>query len=576
MPAAHPPKPAFAFAVGVIGHRPDRLPEGAEARVRPRIGSALAAIRAAGAAAHARHKNCFAHEAEQFLLVSALAEGTDRIGAAQALDKGFALAVPLPFPPAEYEKDFHTETSKAEFRRLLAAATSVLQFGGDRAMEGKSYEQAGLALLDASDILIAVWDAKPSAGRGGTTEMVYEAARRGMPILRIDPAEGGGTHLHWREGLTHPGGAAYFDRDFSTEALDGLAIVVDRLLRPPRAASETAAMRGYLRQPFRRWTLSMEFPLLTALMGLRRLRLGDMLRTPPRIVAQDMAARELAPRPLIDAYAWADEIAVIFGQTFRGAFIANFLLSALVTISVVALDPPASVVEFVLVVLLILNTSIGRRRRWHHLWIESREVAERLRVAMPVHGVGSRNPMPFGDAATWTTWYVRAQLRQAGLRNAVLDGAAIVSVRQSLRGLLEEQKSYHHTTAQRFRALHRRLTAVGLTFFVAASVICVISIYLEYFAHYPDAAHRWLVAMSAGFPAIAAASYGIRVIGEFDGAAARSERMHAQLTVLIDGLKHANDPESLREVCHRAAEVMLGDVASWRLVVESRELEMPG
>jgi len=32
----------------------------------------------------------------------------------------------------------------------------------------------------------------------------------------------------------------------------------------------------------------------------------------------------------------------------------------------------------------------------------------------------------------------------------------------------------------------------------------------------------------------------------------------------------------LREMSHRAADVLQGDVASWRLVVESRELEMPG
>ncbi len=86
-----------------------------------------------------------------------------------------------------------------------------------------------------------------------------------------------------------------------------------------------------------------------------------------------------------------------------------------------------------------------------------------------------------------------------------------------------------------------------------------------------------MIVLTAGFPAIAAASYGIRVIGDFDGAAARSARMASQLAGILHGIGHGPvTVDALRETSHRAAEAMLGDVANWRLVVESRDLEMPG
>jgi len=75
---------------------------------------------------------------------------------------------------------------------------------------------------------------------------------------------------------------------------------------------------------------------------------------------------------------------------------------------------------------------------------------------------------------------------------------------------------------------------------------------------------------------LGAASYGVRVIGDFDSAAARSARMVMQLEGLIGKLKLIPcQLDTLREICHRAADVLQGDVASWRLVVENRELEMP-
>ncbi|MES2293202.1 MAG: hypothetical protein V4527_07900 [Pseudomonadota bacterium] len=580
MTDAHPPKPNFALAVGIIGHRPNRLPQGAEAWLNAEIASLLTAIREAGLAASRRHAGYFSTESPQFAVISALAEGSDRIGAHLGLKLDFALAAPLPFRASDYENDFGTEESKREFHLLLSQAGAVLEFAGDRQEEAKAYERAGIAVLDASDLLIAVWDGEPSAGRGGTTELVYEAARRGMPTIRVDPSPGRAPQLYWREGIANQAGPAYFDTPFSSDALAGTAIAVDQLIRPPKFTSEREGMRDYMHQHARRWNISLAFPFLMLIFAGRWPRWTDLRRTPPQDIVGEPRPMGFVPDALVQAHVWADEIAIYFAQLFRGAFVLNFLLSAIVTIAVVWAPPsPWSLIEIGLVLALVLNTALGRRGRWHHLWIEAREIAERLRVATPIHAVGSRLAPSYGEASSWTGWYVRALLRQVGLRSAVLNGAQTEAVRKGLHALLEDQRAYHSATARRFRALHRGLSRWATLLFVAALLVSVGFFAVEMWDLVPvtPSLHHLVIVATAGLPALAAASYGIRVIGDFDGAAARSARMASQLAGILHGVETGPvSIDTLHETSHRAADVMLGDVASWRLVVESRELEMPG
>ncbi len=185
---ARPPKPGFAFSVGVIGHRPNRLPHGARSGWTPRSGSSwqqsgrLRSPRTASMPAISPSSRRVCGSSVPWRKAATASAPK----AACGMD--FVLAAPLPFPVGDYEKDFAALESRNEFRALLEAAESVMEFSGDRQEDAKAYERAGMAVLDMSDLLIAVWDGKPSAGRGGTTEMVYEAARRGMPVIRIDPA----------------------------------------------------------------------------------------------------------------------------------------------------------------------------------------------------------------------------------------------------------------------------------------------------------------------------------------------------------------------------------------------------
>lgn len=121
--------------------------------------------------------------------VSSLAEGADRLVARAVLARpGGRLVALLPLERADYATDFADEASQQEFNELLAAADEVEVISprpDDDASREAAYERAGIAVLERSDLLLALWDGEPGRGRGGTAELVAEARRRGRPVQVI-------------------------------------------------------------------------------------------------------------------------------------------------------------------------------------------------------------------------------------------------------------------------------------------------------------------------------------------------------------------------------------------------------
>jgi len=107
-----------------------------------------------------------------FELLTPLAEGADRIAAHEALALGIRLVVPMPMPQAEYERDFATAESLAEFRELLQAADSHFELTAPSFSEGDSraqkYAAVGEYIAQKSDVLILLWDGHDNEKVGGT------------------------------------------------------------------------------------------------------------------------------------------------------------------------------------------------------------------------------------------------------------------------------------------------------------------------------------------------------------------------------------------------------------------------
>lgn len=590
--SAHPPKPRFALSVGVVGHRPNRLPAPARTEINTRITEALALVEAAAEAARLRHGTGFSDQPPALHLVSALAEGADRMAAQAALERSFALSVVLPFTAEEYEKDFADASSRAEFRALLGKSAGALALRGDRAQAARAYEVAGLTVLDNADILLAVWDRGASAGRGGTTELIERAAREGMPIIHVDAAGEAPTRLLWSGLAEFPGSAVDLTNMVSAPVGEALSEVVDQLVRPPADAAEAEKLSRYLNEAWKPRNWRPEVPLLLTLLGVRKFRKTDWRPQGPDLLAAQFAAaereRQGALAQAAGAYGWADALGAYYAQIFRGAYVSNFVAAAMAVAmaagSLIGAQIfgwpkwPFVAAEVVLIFLVIANTICGRRWDWHGRWLEAREVAERLRAGLPRWLLGQRPKAFSGGEPTWTGWYVRAHFRSLGLAAGVLDTDRLATVRDTIAGIVDHQCQYHEATAERMHKVEHRVERIGMALFLLTLGVAVLYL-LSAAAGLPSPAW-WtytVTALTAGLPALAAATYGIRLIGDFEGTAKRSQRTAGILRTASDNLRQAPvSLNGLRSSAMVASDAMLGDVAHWRLASETRELAIPG
>ncbi|HET7202673.1 MAG TPA: hypothetical protein VFI92_04840 [Steroidobacteraceae bacterium] len=165
------------IVVAVTGHRdlvPAELPV-----IRSRVRDCLFSLR-------------YEYPSRIIVVMTALAEGADRLVAEEALALGMPLSVVLPMPRALYEQDFETEASRRQFDDLCAVAQdlfelplapgsseqSIAEVGAARA---RQYAQLGVFLCAHCHVLLALWDGKPSDQLGGTSQVVQFHHQDYMP-----------------------------------------------------------------------------------------------------------------------------------------------------------------------------------------------------------------------------------------------------------------------------------------------------------------------------------------------------------------------------------------------------------
>jgi hypothetical protein len=72
-------------------------------------------------------------------------------------------------PQSEYERDFRTTESLAEFHRLLAEAASVFQVSSNQTEQrAHQYAAVGDYIARRSNVLILLWDGRDNSKIGGT------------------------------------------------------------------------------------------------------------------------------------------------------------------------------------------------------------------------------------------------------------------------------------------------------------------------------------------------------------------------------------------------------------------------
>ena len=154
--------------IGVTGHRVLAETE----RVEAGIEAAIARIEAS-------------HPGRPLVVVSALAEGADRLVAGAVLKRPSSrLRAVLPLLMSDYLDDFAALESKEEFLRLLARADEITELP-PQASRDEAYAAANVRLLEGIDVLVAVWDGRGAQGQAGTAEVVARARVRGLPIAWV-------------------------------------------------------------------------------------------------------------------------------------------------------------------------------------------------------------------------------------------------------------------------------------------------------------------------------------------------------------------------------------------------------
>lgn len=594
--SAHPPRPALCCTVGVTGHRPDLLGEGDADRLHDRIATIITEIAASIGAIGVAEARWFASETARLRCVSPLAQGADQMSAEAALAAGYELSVVMPFAEDVYAADFEG-AAYDRFRILLAQATGRIELPGRRDHSLDAYVMAGRATVAQADLMIAVWDGKPARGRGGTGEVVDLALRRGKPVIHVPLDPTMPVRLLW---------AGYTPVIVATQTVDVAAQIYDRvsldavtaqIFAPPAIDVEREQLALFLDERERTIRTRIEYPLLLAVTGVRGLS-RSVFRIAPYANAtcpewarfhHATAAERLSHHCETDAlerqYCWADRLAQHYAQIYRSGHVLNFALAGLaVILALLGLLLPGiklwlTLAELCLIAAIVMNTHVGGRRGWHRRWLDYRHLAEQLRPMRSIKLFAVAQPeFATADERRWVDWYAATIWRAMGVPRGTIrpdDLKTMGSV--LLEEELQPQIAYHHASAHQLEHLDHRLHVIGSALFAATIVTCTAFV-LGY-----GVFHDWVVGhakifvfLSGGLPALGSAIFGIRVQGDFIGAAERSRATAARLDVLGSVvMTNSLDIARAGDLVEAASQTMLADLGEWRVSYSHRKLVIP-
>ena len=595
-----PPQLPFALTVGITGHRRGALADGRVGPIGDEIALALDTVEAEALALFKREAGLFAKAPPVLTLVSPLADGADQMAAEAGLARGWRLQAILPFARATYIRDFEGHELQARFISLIERADCVLELPGDPDDGAEAYMAAGRATIAHCDLLIAIWDGQPPRGRGGTAEVVHLAVAQGTPVIHI-PADGETPiALLWSgfdpNVVTRGGHDRGVRQPFAPDLLKRMLHAV---LTPPPQSNERSFYDRFLAEKSRRVRGRIEYPLLLMLAGVGRMKASHW-RESKCAAAIDAEWQRFstgcsgkhginASLDLLErAYTSSDRLAGYYAQNFRSGHIFNFLLAAsAVLLGLSSFALPASktevaVVEFAVALAVIFNTRFGVSHEWHRRWLDYRQLAERLRplrslkllgVAAPDAPGSHTNPVP----RRWIDWYAAGVWRAMGCPNGAIDKERAASLAAAIAcHEIDPQIAYHESTARQIDTLDRRLEGLATFLFVltlAASALVIVMLQVD-----PDWVAKmsnWLTLLSAGFPAVGTAIFGIRFQGDFGGSAERS-RSTAQTLRSIEAQMAATHGDLARsaDLFEQAARAMLADLDEWRLVNQQQELSV--
>jgi hypothetical protein len=566
--SSKPPIPAPVYRVGITGHRPHRLLPDTIPSLTKVVNQVLQAV--ASAVAYHTKDNGDVPE-PLLLLVSQLAEGTDRLVAEAALANGYKLQVVLPFPVPDYESDFKTQESVSAFRALLAQSTSTFEFDAP-ADRDLGYQAAGLTVLAQCDVLIAVWDGGKTKSVGGTLDIIERANAMDFPVVII------GAHppheITFRD-LPHP--------------LEALAKQIGKQLKRPLDHSFWAET-----WPVSNPTLSYTF---LRLIGERQ---WTRCKNPPLSkCGTDIRLPGLRPY-----YAWLDTLALHYGEHSRSSALLLQVL-ALAAVACALLTFPLESHHYTLrvlagsellcIVVILTIVDLARRYQWHKRWLLYRSLAEQIRCldfllplgrslpTSPAVGFASENE----DNVALSRYMLAAVAREQGIPNTHVDNEFLTRHLRQIEGVTKTQAQFHREAAERYEAVERVLRHTGTLLFLVAALFCLYDV-----LHAFDVISfqsPWLATGSAMLPALGATAAGVAAQGELKRLASRSDSMSQTLERFHTNLQTAFGPaiddalstgvelnlNSVAVWAEHLGEILIYEVRDWQILVAAKPVERP-
>ncbi len=616
-----PPTPGHTLRIGVTGTRtlnPEQL-----YFLRPRVDAILCAVARLAAGSGGK---------PALRLLSPLAEGADRLVAACALNQGYELVCPMPFPQLVYEEDFDLSPgSLAEFHRLLAHAEGrILALDGARDTpkyglyaEARSYQAVGRLIVRNCDLIIGIWDGRPGQGPGGTADTIHYAAAAGPPVIWLHATDGR-AEPRWIEGahdLRHNATPKPVD--------EPLQIYLGRLLSPPHAAhhggahgilhtcghwlGRRRAVREHADTPISHLDLYLHEQPEPVWAGarphgwfMRTMAGGKAAPGSPRHAPHDTAARRW-----FDRYEPADARAGDNAACYRSSYVWVFALGAAALIAAavsLGIDADhlgnkflATLAEFIALGLIALFVILDGKLAWHRRSIEYRLLAELCRKQQALAPLAwvvprasawadtapspEREPdAPYPQGTSWVAWLFSAWLRDTPLPTGTIDPAWVSRAKAAAQSdLLKDQIDYHTARrAQAYRASQRLVWLGEVGFFVVGFVVFC-KLYLLWHllgsSESPPQGFIHLLGLAGAIlPAIAAALVGIRFYAELELLAEQSDTMlialrraNRQITEL-----DPNEPlasQALGGALAGVALLMLEDLDGWARLFRGKVLD---
>lgn len=538
------------FVIGLGGHRdlrPEDVP-GLEARVR----EALIDL-------GRRYPNC------PRVLLTSLAEGADRVGARVALALGVAVVAALPLPREEYERDFDTPESRAEFRDLLAAAQDWFVIDMP---EGQTrtyaYARAAAYVTQRSQIVIALWDGSQGAGDAGTGALVRFALEGvpegyGEPRSPLDAAE--------RRPVVH---IVTPRREQPRHAGDPLAV---KWLYPEGYGSEAAATKAFDEI----WTRIEEFNRDVARVNTAAPAAGGDLLSGAEAAA-------LPPRlgATLDGYAWADALSIHFQSRTRRT-LGWLLVLAFIAAAALQGDPLARTLEFSLNKLYVAALGAAyalwlwsKRARYQTKYLDYRALAEGLRVQLfwRIAGLPDAAADHYLRKQRSELDWIRRAMRAHDLGPA-WDGAGAASTTSPLRLALARwiapQSAYFTRSAQKNDGRYRKIQRFGYGFFGVALALAFLKPFFS--AQHPLVVAISLVPVIAALSQVWADKLALAPLAKQYG---RMSHLFAAAETALAAAIEAGDEARGRALVRELGIEALNENADWVLLHRDRPVTVPG